>query len=85
MGALRDYFKCKKQVSLKARRMIYLAIPINLVLWGVESWAFTEKSMKKLSVFHMRSIQTILQTNMSEVQEKWITKDKLISNDNYIG
>eukprot|EP00978_Attheya_sp_CCMP212_P003152 scaffold6504_cov40-Attheya_sp.AAC.1 len=38
-------------VSLKAKRMIYLAIPINLVLWGVESWALTETSMKKLSVF----------------------------------
>jgi hypothetical protein len=43
MGALRDYFKCK-QVSLKAKRMIYLAIPINhVVLWGAESWALTEK------------------------------------------
>jgi hypothetical protein len=31
MGLLREYFKCK-QVSLKAKQMIYLAIPINLVL-----------------------------------------------------
>eukprot|EP00978_Attheya_sp_CCMP212_P035924 scaffold159167_cov25-Attheya_sp.AAC.1 len=31
-------------VSLKAKRMIYLAIPINLVLWGAESWALTDKS-----------------------------------------
>eukprot|EP00978_Attheya_sp_CCMP212_P005079 scaffold11223_cov57-Attheya_sp.AAC.4 len=46
VGALRDYFKCK-QASLKAKRMIYLAIPINLVLWGAELWALTEKIVKK--------------------------------------
>eukprot|EP00978_Attheya_sp_CCMP212_P018377 scaffold50201_cov50-Attheya_sp.AAC.7 len=77
MGALRDYFKCK-QVSLKAKRMIYLAIPINLVLWGVESGALTEASMKKLSVFHTRSIRTILQINMTEVQEKRIRNEKIL-------
>eukprot|EP00978_Attheya_sp_CCMP212_P020286 scaffold57853_cov24-Attheya_sp.AAC.1 len=31
MGALRKYFKCN-QVSLYAKRLIYLAIPINLCL-----------------------------------------------------
>eukprot|EP00978_Attheya_sp_CCMP212_P027760 scaffold93832_cov47-Attheya_sp.AAC.1 len=36
MGALRDYFKCK-QMSLKAKRMIYLAIPINLVFYEVQN------------------------------------------------
>eukprot|EP00978_Attheya_sp_CCMP212_P032226 scaffold124663_cov50-Attheya_sp.AAC.1 len=65
-------------VSLKAKRMIYLAIPINLVLWGVESWALTEASMKKLSVFHTRSIRTILQINMTEVQEKRIRNEKIL-------
>eukprot|EP00978_Attheya_sp_CCMP212_P037242 scaffold174172_cov56-Attheya_sp.AAC.1 len=80
MGALRDNFKCK-QVSLKAKRMIYLAIPINLVLWGVESWALTETSMKKLSVFHTRSIRTILQINMTEVQEKRNLERKDSRND----
>eukprot|EP00978_Attheya_sp_CCMP212_P043112 scaffold275595_cov30-Attheya_sp.AAC.2 len=77
MGALRDYFKCK-QVSLKAKRMIYLAILINLVLWGDESWALTETSMRKLSVFHTRSIRTILQINMTEVQEKRIRNEKIL-------
>eukprot|EP00978_Attheya_sp_CCMP212_P033214 scaffold133070_cov20-Attheya_sp.AAC.1 len=63
MGALWKYFRCK-QVSLTAKRLIYLAIPINLVLWGAESWAISEKSMKKLSVFHTRSIRAILGINI---------------------
>eukprot|EP00978_Attheya_sp_CCMP212_P039433 scaffold204944_cov26-Attheya_sp.AAC.1 len=81
MGALRDYFKCK-QVSLKVKWMIYLAIPINLVLWGAESWALTDKSVKKLSVFHTRSIRTILQINISEVQEKRITNEEILEKIN---
>jgi hypothetical protein len=81
MGALREYFKYK-QVSLKAKRMIYLAIPINLVLWGAESWALTENSVKKLSIFHTRSIRTILQINMAEVQEKRITNKQILEKIN---
>eukprot|EP00978_Attheya_sp_CCMP212_P028486 scaffold98436_cov61-Attheya_sp.AAC.1 len=69
-------------VSLKVKRMIYLAIPINLVLWGAESWALTENSVKKLSVFHKRSIRTILQINMAEVQEKRITNEQILEKIN---
>eukprot|EP00978_Attheya_sp_CCMP212_P009953 scaffold23798_cov44-Attheya_sp.AAC.1 len=47
MGALREYFRCP-QVNLQSKRLIYLAIPINLVLWVVESWALTERCYKKL-------------------------------------
>eukprot|EP00978_Attheya_sp_CCMP212_P036046 scaffold160870_cov73-Attheya_sp.AAC.2 len=77
MGALRKYFRCK-QVSLTAKRLIYLAIPINLVLWGAESWAISEKSMKKLSVFHMRSIQAIHGINIYQVQEHHITNESIL-------
>eukprot|EP00978_Attheya_sp_CCMP212_P004193 scaffold9100_cov64-Attheya_sp.AAC.3 len=46
MGALREYFRCP-QVNLQSKRLSYLAIPINLVLWGVESWALTERCSTK--------------------------------------
>eukprot|EP00978_Attheya_sp_CCMP212_P006398 scaffold14557_cov67-Attheya_sp.AAC.1 len=42
MGALHEYFRCP-QVNLQSKRLIFLAIPINLVLWEVESWALTER------------------------------------------
>jgi hypothetical protein len=60
MGALRNFFWCK-QVGLRAKRLIYLAIlRINLVLWGAETWALTDRSMKKLAVFHHHCIRSIL-------------------------
>jgi hypothetical protein len=81
MGALRKYFRCK-QVSLTAKRLIYLAIPINLVLWGAESWAISEKSMEKLSVFHTRSIRAILGINIYQVQEHHITNESILERIN---
>jgi hypothetical protein len=63
MGALRNFFKCD-QVSVYAKRLIYLAIPVNLCLWGAESWALTEASLRKLKVFHTRSIRSILKINI---------------------
>jgi hypothetical protein len=78
MGALRNYFKCN-QVSLYAKRLIYLAIPINLCLWGSESWAISEASLRKLKVFHTRSIRSILKINIYEVQEKHIRNSDILS------
>eukprot|EP00978_Attheya_sp_CCMP212_P038155 scaffold186307_cov51-Attheya_sp.AAC.1 len=77
MGALREYFRCP-QVNLQSKRLIYLAIPINLVLWGVESWALTERCYKKLQVFHTRSIWSILQINMTQVEEDRILNHQIL-------
>eukprot|EP00978_Attheya_sp_CCMP212_P022946 scaffold69384_cov30-Attheya_sp.AAC.1 len=76
IGALRNYFRCK-QVGLRVKRLIYLAIPINLVLWGAETWALTDRSMKKLAVFHHRCIRSILQINMHKVKEKRIKNKEI--------
>eukprot|EP00978_Attheya_sp_CCMP212_P033890 scaffold139107_cov45-Attheya_sp.AAC.2 len=81
MGALWKYFRCK-QVNLKAKRLIYLAIPINLVLWGTESWAINEESMQTLSVFHTRSIRAILGINIYQVQEYRITNESILETIN---
>eukprot|EP00978_Attheya_sp_CCMP212_P036234 scaffold162830_cov52-Attheya_sp.AAC.4 len=77
MGALRKYFKCN-QVSLYAKRLIYLAIPINLCLWGSESWVISEASLRKLKLSHTRSIHSI-KKNIYEVQEKHIRNSDILS------
>ena len=78
MGALRNFFKCDK-VSLYAKRLIYLAIPVNLCLWGAESWALTEASLRKLKVFHTRSIRSILKITIYDVKELHIKNDDILS------
>lgn len=60
MCALRFYWK-SKQVDLHSKNLIYQVIPINLLLWGCESWALTKVLISKLEVFHNRCIRSILQ------------------------
>jgi hypothetical protein len=79
MGVLRNYFRCK-QVSLYAKRLIYLAIPINLCLWGVEAWApISESSLQKLKVFHTRSLESILQINIYDVKDNHTRNTDILS------
>eukprot|EP00957_Ditylum_brightwellii_P182566 13907160-Ditylum_brightwellii.AAC.1 len=55
-------------ISLKVKRMLYMAIQINLLLRGCESWALKDSDWKFLQVFHTSSIYRILNINMVEVQ-----------------
>jgi hypothetical protein len=43
-------------LSLRVKKLLYLAIPINLVLWGCESWTLKHTDMKKIQVFHSSAI-----------------------------
>ena len=72
MGALRFYWKSQK-VDLHSKYLIYQAIPINLLLWGCESWALTKVLISKLEVFHNRCIRSILEIKWDEVRELKIT------------
>ena len=55
-------------------------VPLNLLLWGCEYWALTKVSLKKLEVFHMRSLRRILKIKWSDVMEEKITNDSLRKN-----
>ena len=59
MGAL-TFFWDSDHVDIGAKVLIYLAIPVNLLLWGCQSWAITEILTKKLEVLHMRCLRRIL-------------------------
>ena len=66
-----------KQVPLWAKKYLYLALPLNIVLWGCESWALTAESRRKLSSFHHKSIRKILGISMFEVKEQSITNEQV--------
>ena len=48
-------------------------MPCNLLLWGCESWAIREATMKKLEVFLHRNIRNILKIDIAQVIEERIT------------
>ena len=58
--------------------MLYLAIPINLLLWGSETWALKDSDWKSLQVFHTKAIRNILRISMTEVEQQRITNTKML-------
>ena len=72
MGALK-FFWSSENVDINAKYLIYMAVPLNLLLWGCESWATTQESIRKLEVFHMRCLRRILNIKWSDVIDEKIT------------
>ena len=74
MGALA---KIKTDASVYNHRkyFIFLAIPINMLLWGCEIWALRTSLLKKIEVFLHLSIQRILGISMTELKYKRITNE----------
>ena len=78
VGGLTNFF-LNKAVDLFTKKLIFLAIPVNTVLHGCESWALKAQHINKLQVFFHRSIRRILGINMHRVERDHI-KNKHIHN-----
>ena len=63
MGALSFFWRCD-DVDIQAKKHIYCACVLTILLWGVETWALTDGLVKQLNVFHHCSIRSILRIKM---------------------
>ena len=68
MGAL-NFLWDSEHVDISAKGQIYFAIPINLLLWGCQTWALTKVLTKKLEAFHMRCLRRILKIRWDDVRK----------------
>ena len=68
MGSLKKFWD-SDHVDISAKVLIYLAIPVNLLLWGCQSWALTKVLTKKIEVFHMRCLRRILKIKWDDDRE----------------
>ena len=50
-----------------------MVLPLNLLLWGCEYRVMAKASLKKLEVFHMRSLGRISKIRCSDVIDEKIT------------
>ncbi len=55
MGSLKHFWN-NPYASLRAKQLIFLAMPANQILWGCKSWALHYSHITKLEVFWHRSI-----------------------------
>ena len=77
MGAMMPNIFRSPHLSLYVKKLLYMAIPMNLLLWGSETWALKQSDWKKLQVFHTSAIQCILNINMMEVQLYRISNEEI--------
>jgi hypothetical protein len=71
MGASKHFFD-NNGVDCRVKMQIYIAVPLNALLWGCESWNLTRRNLNKLRSFHHGAIRRILQNIWSQVREDHI-------------
>lgn len=76
MGMLKNVWD-SKFVDKETKYLFFLAIPINLILWGCKIWALKVESINKLNVFIHRPVRRILGIKMQQVREEWITNKEV--------
>ncbi len=60
MGALKEIW-CNPRLDIYNKYLLFHAIPINLLLWGAETWSLCMTQLDQLEIFLHHSIQGILQ------------------------
>jgi hypothetical protein len=76
VGGLKVFFD-RKEVRLQSKFMVFMALPINFLLWGCESWAVCKHHLNKLQSAINLQIRRILKLTMWDVKEQRITNEQL--------
>ena len=74
MGSLSKFWT-DASVNNSTNYLIFLAIPINILLWRCESWALQTSLLKIFEVYLHCSIRQILGISMAEVKDRHIKND----------
>ena len=74
MGALKEIWR-NPHLDIYNKYLLFRDIPMNLLLWGAETWSLRKSQLDQLEVFLHRSIRRILQISMSKVQEDRIRNE----------
>jgi hypothetical protein len=78
MGIAKTFFD-NKDVDKRIKSQVYIAGPLNALLWGCECWNLTKKNLNKLRAFHHGAIRRILAISWHQVREKHIKNKEVRS------
>ena len=76
MGMLKNFWE-NEHVDLYSKHLLFLVRPINVLLWGCESWAINETSFDDMDVFLHYSIRQILEVKWSQMMDKHISNKQI--------
>jgi hypothetical protein len=71
MGIAKSFFD-NRDVDKRIKYQIYVAGPLNAVLWGCKTWNLSKQNLSRLSSFHHGAIRRILAIKWEQVREKHI-------------
>jgi hypothetical protein len=71
-----------KHIELGTKVWLYLALPVNTLLWGCESWAISAEASRRLESFHIKSIRKILGVTMWNIEALRITNKQILKEFN---
>ena len=74
MGALKNIWN-SPHLDIWSKYLLFRAIPMNLFLWGCETWSIRKALSNKLEVFLHRNIRRILRVLMTKVREDRIRNE----------
>jgi hypothetical protein len=74
MGALKSMWD-SPHLEIWSKYLLFCAIPMNLLLWGCETWSMQKSLLDKLEVFLHCNIFWILQVSMLKVKEERIRNE----------
>ena len=70
-------FLTGKGVSIYNRKLLYICIVVNILLFGCETWAIKEPHFTKLEAFHTKHLRKLLGLNMRHVRKHHITNEEV--------
>ncbi len=76
MGKLKEVWR-NPHLNVYNKYLFFCAIPMNLLLWGAETWSLRKSQLDKLEVFLHCSIQRILHISMTKVCEQQLHNNKV--------
>ena len=59
IGVLRDRIFAATSISMKAKKIVYIALVLTILLYGSECWSLTEKLHNRLHAFHFRCVRSM--------------------------
>jgi hypothetical protein len=68
MGALKEIWQ-NPHLDIYNKYLLFRAIPMNLLLWGAETWLLRKTQLDQLEVFLHCSICRILRISMTQVKD----------------
>ena len=76
MGALKHVWH-NPHLNVYNKYLLFRAIPMNLLLWGAETWLLQKSQLDKLEVFLHCSIRRILHISMTKVRKQRLHNGKV--------